>query len=214
MTLETVVVHPVDFYRSVIIDTLTRDQGIVVRDQFGEYERLASCPALAKANLVVIGFDDATVDLEAVAKAMRRCLVPVVLCANISSARMGAQVVKLRPEVCLINPASGEEVLVAVRAAARMRGRHVLVAPPGFVESLEAAPVDRLTGRETEILSLVGKGLSNRQISRSLGMSEGTVKRHLHNVYRKLKVGSRTEAVRKALQLGVLGISDMTARPA
>lgn len=214
LALEAVVVHPVGFYRSVIIDTLTRDQGIVVRDQFGDYERLASCPALGKAHLVVLGFDDTGANLDTIALAMRRCRgLPVVLCANVSGARMAAQTVRLGAEACLINPTSGDEVLIAVRAVTRMRDRQVLVVPPGFADSLEPVPVDQLTRRETEILSLVGKGLSNRQISRSLEMSEGTVKRHLHNVYRKLQVGSRTEAVRQALQSGVLGISDVTTRP-
>lgn len=214
LALETVVVHPVDFYRSVIIDTLTRDDGIVVRDQFGDYELLASCPALTKAHLVVLGFDDTATSLDTVAFAMRRCRgLPVVLCANVSGDRMVARTVRLGAEACLINPTSGDEILIAVRAVARMRDRQVLVVPPGFADSLEPAPIDRLTRRETEILSLVGKGLSNRQISRSLEMSEGTVKRHLHNVYRKMQVGSRTEAVRQALQSGVLGIGDVTARP-
>lgn len=49
-----------------------------------------------------------------------------------------------------------------------------------------------LTLREREIVDLVCKGLSNRAIAADLGTAEGTVKIHLHNIFRKLKVGNRT----------------------
>jgi len=49
-----------------------------------------------------------------------------------------------------------------------------------------------LTAREREIAILVAQGLSNKEISRKTGISEGTVKLHLHNIYRKLKVANRT----------------------
>ncbi|MFD0919532.1 response regulator transcription factor [Saccharopolyspora rosea] len=56
-----------------------------------------------------------------------------------------------------------------------------------------------LSPRQQEVLLHVAKGLSNRQISSRLGLTEGTVKRHLANIYAKLNVRSRTEAIRKAL---------------
>src|SRR5918998_657298 len=49
-----------------------------------------------------------------------------------------------------------------------------------------------LTAREREIVSLVAEGRSNKEIARHLGVSDGTVKIHLHNIYRKLDVGNRT----------------------
>jgi DNA-binding NarL/FixJ family response regulator len=49
-----------------------------------------------------------------------------------------------------------------------------------------------LTAREREIVSLVAEGLSNKEIARHLGVTDGTVKIHLHNIYRKLDVGNRT----------------------
>lgn len=58
-----------------------------------------------------------------------------------------------------------------------------------------AQVLDLLTQREREILEAVRAGLSNRLISRRLEISEATVKRHLHNVYRKLGASSRVQAI-------------------
>lgn len=60
-----------------------------------------------------------------------------------------------------------------------------------------------LSGRETEILMGVARGLSNRAIARELWLSDQTVKFHLHNIYRKLGVHNRTEAARYAFEHGL-----------
>ena len=61
-----------------------------------------------------------------------------------------------------------------------------------------------LTPRETEILQSVADGLPNKQIAQQLWLSEQTVKYHLTNLYRKLHVTSRTEAVRYAYEHGLI----------
>ena len=59
-------------------------------------------------------------------------------------------------------------------------------------------PVPKLTGRQRELLHLVAAGHTNAQIARRLGISEGTVRTHLENIYRLLNVSSRTAAVTRA----------------
>lgn len=59
-----------------------------------------------------------------------------------------------------------------------------------------------LTDREVEILGALSRGLSNDQIAKELWVTQQTVKFHLTNVYRKLGVRNRAEALRKAFQLG------------
>jgi LuxR family maltose regulon positive regulatory protein len=62
----------------------------------------------------------------------------------------------------------------------------------------EPLAFDTLSSREIEVLHLMAAGLSNRQISESLVITEGTVKGHLHKIYRKLNAHSRTQAIAKA----------------
>lgn len=75
------------------------------------------------------------------------------------------------------------------------------VAAPGLVS--DAAGAAGLTEKEIEILRGVADGLSNREIGRSMWVTEQTVKFHLTNVYRKLGVANRTEAARAAYRLGI-----------
>jgi DNA-binding NarL/FixJ family response regulator len=61
-----------------------------------------------------------------------------------------------------------------------------------------------LTDREREVLRMVGRAHTNRDISIHLGIAEGTVKRHTTNIYAKLGATSRIDAVRRASRLGLL----------
>ena len=61
-----------------------------------------------------------------------------------------------------------------------------------------------LSPREIEVLDQVAKGASNKDIARTLRISQATVKTHLIHVFGKLGVDSRTAAVTRALELGVL----------
>jgi two-component system, NarL family, nitrate/nitrite response regulator NarL len=56
----------------------------------------------------------------------------------------------------------------------------------------------RLTGREREVMELLGQGLSNKEIGRRLGIRLPTVKNHVHNILEKLQVGRRGQAVARA----------------
>jgi DNA-binding NarL/FixJ family response regulator len=61
-----------------------------------------------------------------------------------------------------------------------------------------------LTKRETDVIKLMAAGKSNKEIGVSLGVSEGTVKIHVGHIFRKLGVTGRTEAIRVALERGIV----------
>jgi LuxR family transcriptional regulator, maltose regulon positive regulatory protein len=65
--------------------------------------------------------------------------------------------------------------------------------------------IEPLSDRELEVLALLGQRLSNKEIGRELGISSQTVKRHTMNIYQKLLVQSRREAVARGTALGILG---------
>lgn len=61
-----------------------------------------------------------------------------------------------------------------------------------------------LSARETEVLTYMAQGATNRQIAEELTLTEGTVKLHVHNILKKLEVDGRTAAVSLALQTGLV----------
>ena len=68
-----------------------------------------------------------------------------------------------------------------------------------------------LTARELELLILLARGLSNERIASSLHLSQATVKRHLANIYIKMGVHSRGEAMREALTREWITVEELTA---
>ena len=93
------------------------------------------------------------------------------------------------------------DVLGAIRAV--HRGERVI--PAAVAAKLaEFTPRIDLTPREVEVLHLVAKGLSNRDVAGIIGRTDETVKVHLKNIFSKLGVTDRTEAVTLALSRGIL----------
>jgi len=93
------------------------------------------------------------------------------------------------------------EVIAAIRAV--RRGEWVI--PPAVASTLARHHErDRLTQRELEVLELMAQGLSNKEIALAIGRTDETVKIHLKSVFAKLKVATRTEAVRVALDRGLV----------
>lgn len=74
------------------------------------------------------------------------------------------------------------------------------------------ASPDALTERELAVLRLAAVGLTNRGIGLQLEISNRTVQGHLATVYEKLQVNSRTEAVTRAIQLGLIELPETTTR--
>ncbi|WP_406297980.1 response regulator transcription factor [Embleya sp. NBC_00888] len=96
------------------------------------------------------------------------------------------------------------ELAAAVRAAAR--GETVLAPPVAakLVTRLKAPVRDPLSPRETQVLGLVARGMTNAEIGRQLYISEATVKTHLLRTFNKLGVDDRTAAVTVAMADGLL----------
>ncbi|TDC22072.1 response regulator transcription factor [Streptomyces sp. 8K308] len=105
----------------------------------------------------------------------------------------------------LLKDAPRDELFPAVRAAAA--GRTVLspAVASRLVSAVRSPGNEPLSAREREVLALVAKGTSNREIARELFISEATVKTHLTHLYAKLGVNDRAAAVATAYQRGILG---------
>jgi DNA-binding NarL/FixJ family response regulator len=80
--------------------------------------------------------------------------------------------------------------------------------PPIVAERLShRMPRPELSARELEVLHLIVKGLSNKEIGSALTITEGTVKLHVHKVLEKLKVADRTQAATAALRSGIIRLA-------
>jgi DNA-binding NarL/FixJ family response regulator len=109
----------------------------------------------------------------------------------------------------LMSPAAGDAE-IAITLAAAARGLCVL--PPATLQSAVADEPARATGaddgpltaRELEVLAAMADGASNKAIARRLGISFHTAKFHVAGILAKLDADSRTEAVTKAAQLGLV----------
>ncbi len=97
----------------------------------------------------------------------------------------------------LINPSMAAKLITEFATLARREGE----------ERPEELPVPKLTDREMEVLKLVAKGASNRDIARELFISENTVKNHVRNILEKLQIHSRMEAVMVAVREKLIELS-------
>jgi len=100
--------------------------------------------------------------------------------------------------------ASAEELTAAIHALSQ----GLIVGTAALLFESESEPLSQgpLTDRESEVLGLLAKGLANKQIAVTLGISEHTVKFHVSSIYTKLNVTNRTEAVREGLRGGWIAL--------
>jgi DNA-binding NarL/FixJ family response regulator len=148
-------------------------------------------------------------------KAMRSFPDPpkVVIVTMFESPRYVRGLAGVGASAYLLKTSSSEHLVAAIRAAALDPASEnaVVGMPREMLEGTQGGVESILSARELEILLLAARGLSNHQIASSLHLSEGTVKRHLANVYQKMGVGSRGEASREALLREWITIEEVTA---
>lgn len=113
------------------------------------------------------------------------------------------QALKVGAKGYLLKTAPRAELLNAIRTVAA--GNRFL--PPLLTERLaERLAQSELTPREREILQLIRRGRSNKEIGAGLFIAEDTVKRHVSNLMQKLQAGDRAQAVAEALRRGLISL--------
>jgi len=101
--------------------------------------------------------------------------------------------------------AGSEQLMDALR---RILQGEIYLPDAMFIPASRAAANDdkasALTSRQQQILPLLAEGMPNKQIADTLGVTEGTIKQHLKDLFRRLGANNRTQAVREARRLGLL----------
>jgi DNA-binding NarL/FixJ family response regulator len=126
----------------------------------------------------------------------------VIILTVFEDPRMVREIMGLGANAYIHKSASVEELFDTLRTATleTSEGHVVVTMPQGALELSEDGKVSVPSRREMEILLLAARGMSNLQIASHLDIAESTVKRHLANLYPKMEVTSRGEAVRIALE--------------
>jgi len=104
----------------------------------------------------------------------------------------------------LLKDAPRQELFEAVLHTAQGKSLLGQAVAARLVERMRGPTAEALSIREIDVLTLVSKGSSNRQIADQLYVTEATVKTHLIHIYSKLNVSDRTAAVTKALEQGII----------
>jgi DNA-binding NarL/FixJ family response regulator len=155
---------------------MPRKGGIEVVRELGNADALPP-------TLILTTFDDADVVLDAIRAGARGFMLK-----DVSYQQLIAAIRSVAEGGTLFQPAVTERLL---RAA-------------GTVRTAAQPSMERLTGREVEVVRLMSGGYSNREIAHALGTAEGTIKNHVSSVLAKLGARDRTRAVLKALEAGLL----------
>jgi DNA-binding NarL/FixJ family response regulator len=104
----------------------------------------------------------------------------------------------------LLKDAPREELFRAIRAAATGESVLAPTVAARIMTRMRAPAEENLSAREIEVLQLVARGNSNKEVGKALHISTATVKTHLIHIYSKLGVDDRTSAVTTALEKGII----------
>lgn len=206
MTTRVIVVedHPVT--RMGIIALLGQDERIRVVGEAGTGKEALLVAARERPDVVVTDLRlGAGLDGVGVTSALRAThpAPAVLVLTTYDTDRDIVRAVEAGAAGYLLKDADPEDISVAVLRAAA--GETVLT--PALAQRVVARisrPQADLSAREVEILQAVARGLSNREVAKELFISEATVKTHLVHVFTKLDVDSRTAAVARAREDGLL----------
>src|SRR3954454_891668 len=202
--------------------TLFREGLASILASYGGLEVVAEVPNDAEALRLVGELSPAVVIMQVqmpferalqTLRAMRSFPDPpkVVIVTMFESPRYVRGLTGVGASAYLLKTSSAEHLVAAIRAAVLDPASEnaVVGMPRQMLEGTEEGVESVLSARELEILLFTARGLSNHQIASSLNLSEATVKRHLANIYPKMGVGSRSEAVKKALSEEWLAVHDI-----
>src|SRR5215208_1842765 len=191
---------------------LSTDEEIEVVGEVGNGQEAVALVEKLTPDVVLL---DVEMPVMGAKQAMERMLEnspsPRVVIVTMYDPRLVRELIGLGAVAYLVKSATMEELHAAVHTAANSPTGPdkdvVIVAPPKVFRN--PAEVDGLSGRELEVLLMVARGMSNHQIAVSLHLSQATIKRHLANIYPRIGVSFRGEAVRKALSKEWISTSDI-----
>lgn len=191
-------------FSAALAEMLSRDESLTVVECFAAVAMTTL--SATKADLVLIDIDSQSLDLAVLVEACRQALPSArlcLLCANLSP-EAAKRCIAVGAEGYIGKDIAPAEFVRAVRTVAE--GQYYIdarVAGKLLRKRIQPSESERpaLSRREKEVLRLIARGLTNREIATTLVLSEKTVKNHTSRIFSKLGVGSRTRAAVRAFDL-------------
>lgn len=206
-TTRVVIAEACVLFREALRDALESQDGFQV---VGEANDLARSMALSRE----VCPDILVLDIELLGDRMPRTLrdmvgdspgTSVVVLSMRDDPHLVHELLAIGIRGYLHKSATRGEIVSALAAVRHDHDRVVLSVPRASIVRPRTDRADGLSLRERQVLSLVAKAMTNRQIAARLHITEGTVKRHMRNIFGKLQAVSRIDAVNKALSASLIG---------
>lgn len=135
--------------------------------------------------------------LKAIRKNEKTKHLPVIMLTAVNEDQKMVTGLKIGADDYIVKPFVLPNLLARMEAVLRRSVRQKEISQD-IIQS--QVPIDLLTSKEKEVLQMVAKGESNKQIADKMFVKEVTVKTHLNSIFKKLKVANRTQAVLLAMQ--------------
>lgn len=136
-----------------------------------------------------------------------RKAIPIIMLTSLDKEQQQISGLKFGADDYIIKPFTLPNLLARIEALLRRskwKQENSQAINPVNLSFASNEPIDTLTTRETEVLSLVAQGSNNQEIAEKLFVREVTIKTHLNNIFKKLNVSNRTQAVLLAMQLKII----------
>lgn len=200
-------------FRDGLAAILSSQDGVQIVSQSSTGEEAAALVGETKPDLVITQLDTRLKTAEEVLSGIRSASPDsrIVVLTMFDNLHYMKAISKMGIDAYLHKSSSAEELRAIIDSLVHdPSGNNTVVSMPrSMLQRLEGAPENVLTERETEVVVLAARGLSNSEIAQELHISEAITKRHLANIYQKVGVGSRSEVVRKALQEEWIGLHEI-----
>jgi DNA-binding NarL/FixJ family response regulator len=200
--------------REGMAEMLSLNEDIEIVAQAGDGREAIELARETSPDVVLLDVEMPVMGAQAALKQLLKLSPPpkVVIVTVFADRRLVRELLGLGASAFLAKSASSRDLLAAVRSVAHVplgTPDTVTVTVPREEYDAEEPAENTLSRREVQILRLVARGAGNREVADSLHLSESTVKRHLSNIYDKLGVNTRGEAVSRAVSEGWISSWDI-----
>jgi len=190
--------------RETLRESLSAEPGFTVVGDVGDGASAVAAATELRPDVVLLDIDMPGIPVALTVQRLHESAptTRVIILSMYDSSAFVQDLLALGVRGYLSKGVSRQHLVSVIRSAVRdARSVQISVSPEAERPAARPSPLSR---REHDLLELVAQALSNRQIAVRLGITEATVKRHLHNIFAKIGAVSRIDAVNRAVEAGLI----------